>query len=102
MQSHTGTQCCSCLQSKMMMTIIFCSSLYTDVIINININVIDNINIIINFRLCSLQKLFHYLFFRDGRHHYSSSSTWFAVSISVVFSLLSLSRSSALYYGNYC
>jgi len=49
--------------------------------------------------LTEAQKLFHYLFFRDGRHHYSSSSTWFAVSISVVFSLLSLSRSSALYYG---
>ena len=39
------------------------------------------------------------MFFRDSKHHYSASSTWFAVSISVVFSLLSLSRSSALYYG---
>ncbi|XP_068686572.1 alpha-1,2-mannosyltransferase ALG9-like [Montipora foliosa] len=46
-----------------------------------------------------IQKLFHHLFFHGSRHHYSASSTWFAVSICVVFSLLSLSRSSALFYG---
>ncbi|RMX59413.1 hypothetical protein pdam_00013024 [Pocillopora damicornis] len=49
--------------------------------------------------LTNSQKLFHGLFFSGSRHHYSASSTWFAVSASVVFSVLSLSRSSALYYG---
>lgn len=49
--------------------------------------------------LTEVQKLFHHLFVRDSRHHYSASSTWFAVSVSVAFALLSLSRSSALFYG---
>ncbi|XP_058946137.2 alpha-1,2-mannosyltransferase ALG9-like isoform X2 [Pocillopora verrucosa] len=49
--------------------------------------------------LTNSQKLFHGLFFSGSRHHYSASSTWFAVSACVVFSVLSLSRSSALYYG---
>lgn len=51
--------------------------------------------------LFSPQKLFHFLFFSNMRQHYSASSTWFAVLVSVLFSLLSLSRSSALYYGQY-
>jgi len=46
-----------------------------------------------------VQKLFHHLMFRNSRHHYSGSSTWFPVSICVLFSLLSLSRSSALFHG---
>jgi len=49
--------------------------------------------------LTEAQKLFHSVFFSNSRHHYSASSTWFAVFVSVVFSLLALSRSSALYYG---
>ncbi|XP_020605247.1 alpha-1,2-mannosyltransferase ALG9-like [Orbicella faveolata] len=49
--------------------------------------------------LTEVQKLFHSMFFSHSRHHYSASSTWFAVFISVIFSLLALSRSSALYYG---
>ncbi|CAH3148408.1 unnamed protein product [Porites evermanni] len=49
--------------------------------------------------LTETQKLFHFLFFSNMRQHYAASSTWFAVFVSVLFSLLSLSRSSALYYG---
>ncbi|XP_015748741.1 PREDICTED: alpha-1,2-mannosyltransferase ALG9-like [Acropora digitifera] len=46
-----------------------------------------------------VQKLFHHFMFRNSRHHYSASSTWFPVSVCVLFSLLSLSRSSALFHG---
>ncbi|XP_031548781.1 alpha-1,2-mannosyltransferase ALG9-like isoform X2 [Actinia tenebrosa] len=49
--------------------------------------------------LSKVQKLFHHLFTRTNRQHYSVSSTWLAVTVGVVFSLLSLSRSSALFYG---
>jgi hypothetical protein len=46
-----------------------------------------------------LQKLYHNLFTSTNKQHYSVSSSWFAIAVGVVFSILSLSRSSALFYG---
>ncbi|KAK3748629.1 hypothetical protein QZH41_016680, partial [Actinostola sp. cb2023] len=46
-----------------------------------------------------VQKLYHHLFTRTTKQHFSESSTWLAIVISVVYVLLSLSRSSALFYG---
>lgn len=48
-----------------------------------------------------LQKLIHHTISRGRPQHYTISSDWFAVSIGFMFMLLSLSRSGALYYGEF-
>ncbi|TNN63487.1 Alpha-1,2-mannosyltransferase ALG9 [Liparis tanakae] len=47
--------------------------------------------------LSSLQKCYHFLFQRYRLEHYTVSSNWLAVGTVVVFSVLSLSRSVALF-----
>ncbi|KAK5887519.1 hypothetical protein CesoFtcFv8_016117 [Champsocephalus esox] len=49
--------------------------------------------------LSSLQKCYHFLFQRYRLEHYTVSSNWLALSAVVVFSVLSLSRSVALFKG---
>lgn len=47
----------------------------------------------------SLQKCYHFLFQRYRLEHYTVSSNWLALSAVVVFAVLSLSRSVALFRG---
>ncbi|XP_033124840.1 alpha-1,2-mannosyltransferase ALG9-like [Anneissia japonica] len=49
--------------------------------------------------VASIQKTYHWLFSKFEPQHYTVSSNWFAASIAIVFSVLSLSRSAALFYG---
>uniref|UniRef100_A0A4W6D5I1 Mannosyltransferase n=1 Tax=Lates calcarifer TaxID=8187 RepID=A0A4W6D5I1_LATCA len=49
--------------------------------------------------LSSLQKCYHFLFQRYRLEHYTVSSNWLALSAVVVFTVLSLSRSVALFRG---
>lgn len=49
--------------------------------------------------LSSLQKCYHFLFQRYRLEHYTVSSNWLALSAVVVFAVLSLSRSVALFRG---
>uniref|UniRef100_A0A8C6VTZ6 Mannosyltransferase n=1 Tax=Nothobranchius furzeri TaxID=105023 RepID=A0A8C6VTZ6_NOTFU len=49
--------------------------------------------------LSSLQKCYHFLFQRYRLEHYTISSNWLALSAVVVFAVLSLSRSVALFRG---
>uniref|UniRef100_A0A3P9HZX3 Mannosyltransferase n=1 Tax=Oryzias latipes TaxID=8090 RepID=A0A3P9HZX3_ORYLA len=49
--------------------------------------------------LSSLQKCYHFLFQRYRLEHYTVSSNWLALSAVVVFTMLSLSRSVALFRG---
>ncbi|CAG00499.1 unnamed protein product, partial [Tetraodon nigroviridis] len=49
--------------------------------------------------LSSLQKCYHFLFQRYRLEHYTVSSNWLALSTVVVFTVLSLSRSVALFRG---
>ena len=46
-----------------------------------------------------LQKCYHFLFQRYRLEHYTVSSNWLALSAVVVFTVLSLSRSVALFRG---
>lgn len=48
-----------------------------------------------------LQKCYHFLFQRYRLEHYTVSSNWLALSAVVVFTVLSLSRSVALFRGMY-
>lgn len=47
----------------------------------------------------SFQKCYHFLFQRYRLEHYTVSSNWLALSAVVVFTMLSLSRSVALFRG---
>ncbi|XP_028322990.1 alpha-1,2-mannosyltransferase ALG9 isoform X2 [Gouania willdenowi] len=49
--------------------------------------------------LSSLQKCYHFLFQRYRLEHYTVSSNWLALSAVVAFSVMSLSRSVALFRG---
>ncbi|CDQ86430.1 unnamed protein product [Oncorhynchus mykiss] len=49
--------------------------------------------------LSSLQKCYHFLFQRYRLEHYTVSSNWLAVGTLILFTLLSLSRSVALFRG---
>ncbi|XP_057301339.1 alpha-1,2-mannosyltransferase ALG9-like [Hydractinia symbiolongicarpus] len=49
--------------------------------------------------LTSFQELYHHLLTPLNKRHYSSSSNWLIGIIMTVFTLISLSRSSALYVG---
>lgn len=49
--------------------------------------------------LSKFQEVYHMIFSSKSRGHYSDSSNWFVGLVIIVFSLLSLSRSSALYVG---
>ncbi|XP_054611347.1 alpha-1,2-mannosyltransferase ALG9 isoform X3 [Dunckerocampus dactyliophorus] len=49
--------------------------------------------------LSSLQKCYHFLFHRYRLEHYTVSSNWLALSAVVVFAVMSLSRSVALFRG---
>lgn len=48
---------------------------------------------------CFLQKCYHFLFQRYRLEHYTVSSNWLALSAVMVFTVLSLSRSVALFRG---
>ncbi|XP_071950209.1 alpha-1,2-mannosyltransferase ALG9-like [Antedon mediterranea] len=49
--------------------------------------------------VAAIQKIYHWIFSRYKPQHYTISSNWIAISIAVIFSLTSLSRSAALFYG---
>ncbi|XP_022080995.1 alpha-1,2-mannosyltransferase ALG9-like [Acanthaster planci] len=49
--------------------------------------------------MSSLQKLYHRIFTPYRLHHYTWSSNWLAAVVAVVFTVLSLSRSAALFFG---
>ncbi|XP_077869999.1 alpha-1,2-mannosyltransferase ALG9-like [Saccoglossus kowalevskii] len=49
--------------------------------------------------LSSVQKIYHLVFFGQKPKHYTTSSNWMAIIVGVVFAILSLSRSVALFHG---
>ncbi|XP_070538131.1 alpha-1,2-mannosyltransferase ALG9-like [Ptychodera flava] len=49
--------------------------------------------------MASVQKIYHLMFFGQKNKHYTTSSGWLAVVVGVVFTVLSLSRSVALFHG---
>ncbi|XP_071784454.1 alpha-1,2-mannosyltransferase ALG9-like [Asterias amurensis] len=49
--------------------------------------------------MSSIQKLYHHLFTPYKPQHYTWSSNWLAATVAVLFTVLSLSRSAALFFG---
>ena len=52
------------------------------------------------FRCFLLQKLWHHLFPSKDVDHYTEKTSWIAIVIGIFFSLMSVSRTIALYQGN--